>query len=256
MLRIRNKWQGGGYFVLAMAATALLVWWLSEPAAALLRTAGDLRAWLISFGPLAPVMYVLFYAAQILIAPLPGNFLAVIAGYLFGFWDGLLLSLLGVSLGAGLAVLIARRFGRPLLERFFDRVELLRWERRLRLRSPLVWYVFFLFPVPDLVIYAAGLGTLPLRWLLPSILLGRATGILIGITLGSFTATMPAQWVVAQWLLLLVLGAFTLRFQRPLRYYLLVGLRRARRTTRGAYRSIYRAAQRAFVKGPVSTPVE
>lgn len=256
MLRIRNKWQGGGYFVLAMAATVLLVWWLNEPVAALLRTAGDLRAWLMGFGPLAPLMYVLFYAAQILIAPLPGNFLAVLAGYLFGFWDGLLLSLLGLSLGAGLAVLIARRYGRPLLERFFGHVELVRWERKLRLRSPLVWYVFFLFPVPDLVIYAAGLGTLPLRWLLPAILLGRATGILLGITLGSFTATMPAQWVIIQWLLLVALGALALRFQRPLRYFLLVGLRRGRRSTRGAYRTAYRAVQRLVVKAPVSTPVE
>jgi uncharacterized membrane protein YdjX (TVP38/TMEM64 family) len=252
MLRIRNKWQGGGYFVLAMAATALLVWWLNEPVGALLRTAGDVRTWLMSFGSLAPFMYVLFYAAQILFAPLPGNFLAVLAGYLFGFWWGLILSILGLSIGACLAVLIARRFGRPLLERFFDRVELLRWERKLRLRSPLVWYVFFLFPVPDLVIYVAGLGTLQLRWLLPAILLGRATGILIGITLGNFTAVLPPQWVILQWVLLVVLGTFALRFQRPLRYYLLIGLRRGRRSTRSMYRSVYRSV----VKAPISTPVE
>lgn len=252
MLHIRNKWQGGGYFVLAMIATVLLIWLLKEPAASLLQAGGDLRAWLLGLGPLAPLVYVLFYAAQILIAPLPGNLLAVLAGYLFGFWNGLLLSLIGVSLGAGLCVLIARRFGRPLLERFFDRHELVRWERKLRLRSPLVWYVFFLFPVPDLAIYAAGLGTLPLRWLLPSILAGRATGILIGSTLGNFTATMPAQWVVAQWLLLIVLGAFALRFQRPMRYHLLVNLRRSRRTTRLAWRSV----QRTLVRRPVGTPVE
>ena len=256
MLRIRNKWQGGSYFVLAMAATVLLVWWLKEPAATMLRAGGDLRAWLMDFGPLAPLVYVLFYAAQILLAPLPGNFLAVLAGYLFGFWNGLLLSLLGVTLGASLCVLIARRFGRPLLERFFDRLELVRWERKLRLRSPLVWYIFFLFPVPDLAIYAAGLGTLPLRWLLPSILLGRATGILIGATLGNFTATMPAHWVVAQWLLLVILGSFALRFQRSLRYCLLVGLRRGRRKTRYAYRSARNVAQRALVRGPVGTPIE
>jgi uncharacterized membrane protein YdjX (TVP38/TMEM64 family) len=155
MLRIRNKWQGGGYFVLAMVATTLLVWWLNEPVTALLHAAGGVRSWLMSYGPLAPVMYVLFYAAQILIAPLPGNFLAFFAGYVFGFWDGLFLSLLGLTIGASLAVIIARRFGRPLLERFFDRGELVRWERKLRLRSPLVWYVFFLFPVPVLVIPAA-----------------------------------------------------------------------------------------------------
>lgn len=252
MLRIRNKWQGGGYFVLAIMATALLVWWLNEPMTALLRAAGDVRNWLISYGPLAPIMYVLFYAAQILVAPLPGNFLAFFAGYVFGFWDGLFLSLLGLTIGASLAVVVARRYGRPLLERFFDHVELVRWERKLRLRSPLVWYVFFLFPVPDLVIYVAGMGTLQLRWLLPAILLGRATGILLGITLGNFTAVLPAQWVIIQWILLLVLGGLALRFQRPMRYYLLIWLRRGRRSARSAYHVVYRT----LVKVPVTTPVE
>lgn len=248
MLRIRNKWQGGGYFILAMAATVLLVWWLNEPVASLLRAAGDVRTWLIDFGPLAPVMYVLFYAAQILIAPLPGNFLAVLAGYLFGFWSGLLLSLIGLTIGAILAVIIARRFGRPLLERFFSRTELIRWERRMHLRSPLVWYVFFLFPVPDLVMYVAGLGTLQLRWLLPAILLGRATGILIGISIGNFTAVLPPQFVIVQWLLFVVLGAFAIRFQRRIRYFLLIMLRRARRSGRSAYRSL--------TKAPLTTPAE
>jgi uncharacterized membrane protein YdjX (TVP38/TMEM64 family) len=248
MLRIRNKWQGGGYLILAMAATVLLVWWLNEPVASLLRAAGDVRTWLINFGPLAPVMYVLFYAAQILIAPLPGNFLAVLAGYLFGFWYGLLLSLIGLTIGAILAVMVARYFGRPLLERFFNRTELIRWERRMRLRSPLVWYVFFLFPVPDLVMYVAGLGTLQLRWLLPAILLGRATGILIGISIGNFTAVLPPQFVLVQWLLLVVLGAFAIRFQRPIRYFLLITLRRARRSGRSAYRSV--------IKAPLTTPAE
>jgi uncharacterized membrane protein YdjX (TVP38/TMEM64 family) len=196
--------------------------------------------------------YVLFYAAQILIAPLPGNFLAVFAGYVFGFWWGLFLSLLGLTIGACLAVVIARYFGRPLLERFFNRGDLVRWERKLRLRSPLVWYVFFLFPVPDLVMYVAGMGTLQLRWLLPAILLGRATGVLIGITLGNFTAVLPPQWVIIQWVLLLVLGGFALRFQRPLRYYLLIWLRRGRRSTRSMYQMVYRT----LVKVPVSTPVE
>ena len=61
---------------------------------------------------------------RFLIAPLPGNLLSVMAGYVFGFGTGLLLSLLGLMLGACLAVLIARKFGRPLLERFFKPAEL------------------------------------------------------------------------------------------------------------------------------------
>lgn len=237
----RNRWQNGALFVVAAMATVLLIWWLNAPVAALLRAAGDVRTWLIGLGPWAPVGYVVFYAAQILIAPLPGAFLAVMAGYLFGFWDGLLLSVLGLIIGACAAVTISRKCGRPLLERFIERTELLRWERRLRLRSPLVWYVFFLFPMPDVVMYAAGLGTISLRWLLPAIILGRATGILIGITMGKATATLPPQLVVIQWALFLFLGFLAYRFQRPLRYVLLTWLRRGRRSLRMLSRSVHLA---------------
>ncbi len=224
-----QAWRKGAIFLVLLAAAAaiwLLVYWLAAPMAALLRAGGDLRGWLAGLGPLAPLVYVLFYAAQILVAPLPGSMMALLAGYVFGFRWGLLLSLAGLALGASLAIWIARTVGRPLLERWFGVAELARWERKLRLRSPLVWYVFFLFPVPDVVIYVAGLGTLPLRSLLPAILLGRATSILLNTALGTATAVLPAQAVIVQWLLLGLLAFAVYRYQRPLRYRMLVAGRR------------------------------
>ena len=227
----QTRRNGAIFLVLLTAAAALvlLVNWLEAPMAALLRVGGDLRAWLVDLGPLAPIVYVLFYAAQILIAPLPGSMMALLAGYVFGFRWGLLLSLAGLALGASLAIWLARTVGRPLLERAFGPAELIRWERKLRLRSPLLWYIFFLFPVPDVVIYVAGLGTLPLRSLLPAILLGRATSILLNTALGTATAILPAQAVIVQWLLLGLLALAVYRYQRPLRYRMLVGVRRLRR---------------------------
>jgi uncharacterized membrane protein YdjX (TVP38/TMEM64 family) len=223
--------------VLLLAALIILIWWLNEPISDVLDAAEDVRGWIIGFGPLAPVAYVTFFAAQILIAPLPGSFLSVLGGYLFGFGAGLLLSMLGLSIGVSLAILIGRKLGRPLLERIFDRNELIRLERKLRLRSPLLWFVIFLFPLPDLVIYIAGLGTTPIRLLIPAVLLGRGIGIVIGSSVGTVTAHMPGWFVLVQWLLFLVVGGLAYRFQRPLRYHLLVNLRRTRRMARGLFKS-------------------
>lgn len=239
-----NRWRNNGILVLLMAALGVLLWWLSAPFSTVLAAAGDIRAWLISFGPLAPIAYVVFYAAQILIAPLPGSFLSVIGAYLFGFGSGLLLSLFGVTLGVMLALLIGRKLGRPALERFFSRSDLVRWERKLRLRSPLIWFVLFLFPMPDLVIYVAGMGTAPLRWLAPAILLARGIGIFIGSSVGTATAYLPPALVLLQWSLLLALGGLAYRFQRPLRYLLLTNLRRTRRAVRNLFRA------------PLSSPAE
>lgn len=232
MFAPENRWRDSGILILLLAALGMLLWWLDGPASAVLAAADDARAWIVSFGPLAPIVYVAFFAAQILIAPLPGSFLSVMGSYLFGFGAGLVLSLLGVTLGVTLALLIGRKLGRPVLERFFDRSDLIRWERKLRLRSPLIWFVLFLFPLPDLVIYVAGMGTTPLRWLAPAILLARGIGILVGSSVGTATAHLPASLVLLQWLLLLALGALVYRFQRALRYYLLINLRRSRRTVR------------------------
>lgn len=239
-----NRWRDSGILVLIVAALVILIWWLNEPVSDVLDAAEDVRGWIIGFGPFAPVAYVTFFAAQILIAPLPGSFLSVLGGYLFGFGSGLLLSMLGLSIGVSLAILIGRKLGRPLLERIFDRSELIRWERKLRLRSPLLWFVVFLFPLPDLVVYIAGLGTTPVRLLIPAILLGRSIGILIGSSVGTLTAHMPGWLVLLQWVLFLILGGLAYRFQRPIRYHVLVSLRRTRRMARGLF------------KTPLGSPVE
>jgi len=239
-----NRWRDSGILVLLIAALIILIWWLNEPVSDVLDAAEDVRDWIIGFGSLAPMAYVTFFAAQILIAPLPGSFLSVLGGYLFGFGAGLFLSMLGLSIGVTLAVLIGRKLGRPLLERFVDRSELIRWERKLRLRSPLLWFVIFLFPLPDLVIYIAGLGTTPLRLLIPAVLLGRGIGIVIGSSVGTATAHLPGWVVLLQWVLLLVLGSLAYRYQRPLRYHLLINLRRSRRMTLNLF------------KAPLGSPVK
>lgn len=73
---------------------------------------------IVGFCPLAPIAYVAFFAAQILIAPLPGSFLSVLGGYLFGFGAGLLLSLLGLTVGVTLALLIGWYPGTPFVGAF------------------------------------------------------------------------------------------------------------------------------------------
>jgi len=242
-----NRWRDGGILILiifGIVALGILGWWLGEPVSDVLNIAEDVRAWLIGFGPLAPIAYVTFFAMQILIAPLPGSFLSVLGAYLFGFGPGLALSILGLLIGVTVALFIGRKIGRPLLERLIPHVELIRWERKLQLRSPVLWFVLFLFPLPDITIYIAGMSSVRLRWLMPAVLLGRSIGILVGSTLGTATAALPAPLVLLQWVLFLIASGLVYRYQRPLRYHMLTSLRRSRRMVRG------------FFKAPIETAVE
>lgn len=220
---------------LLLAATAMIVvmgavWLLRDPLRGAMATADDVRVWLTSLGPLAPAGYFLFYTAQIVFAPLPGSFLSVFGGYLFGFWWGLLLTLAALTLGVAIVVAISRRFGRGLLERFFPREELVRWERKLSLRSPIPWFVLFLFPVPDTAVYMAGLSSLSLRMLLPAIMVGRGANVALGIAIGNASNVLPAEIVIVKWIILFLVGALALRYQRPIRYWVLTNARRVRRT--------------------------
>ena len=48
----------------------VLVWYLSDSLTHLISRAGDLRLWILSFGSLAPLVYMVVFALQILLAPL------------------------------------------------------------------------------------------------------------------------------------------------------------------------------------------
>lgn len=217
---------------LVVAGVLLLVVgvrWLSEPVADLMVHAERLRDWILTFGPLAPLVYIGIFALQILLAPVPGQFLAVMGGYLFGPLLGTFYSILGMSMGAGLAMWLGRHFGRPLLERYADPVTLRHWERTLRTRSPATWWVLFLFPVPDLIFYVAGLSPVPLRRLLVALLMGRGLGLLIATSVGYMTALSEPEWLVLKWSAIGAVGALVYFYQRRIRLVLLLGLRRWRR---------------------------
>jgi uncharacterized membrane protein YdjX (TVP38/TMEM64 family) len=227
-----RRWE----FWLFFAGASLLagaLWWWSGPLAALLAQASQLRSWILEFGPLAPLVYIVVFSLQILLAPLPGQFMGVMGGYLFGVLLGSLYSISGLMLGAGLAMLLGRRFGRPLVQRFFSAAEVALWEKKLRTRSPFTWWLLFVFPVPDLIFYVAGLSSVPLRVLLVTLLAGRGLGLLVANLLGFWTAHLTPEWILVKWAAIGILALLAYFSQRRLRLWVLLGARRARRWSRG-----------------------
>ena len=93
--------------LLLVGVAAAILW------AALNRDRLDLEAldaWLSGFGLLAPLAYLGLYAVGT-IAFLPGALFALAGGALFGPVWGSLLNLVGATIGASLAFLIARYLG-------------------------------------------------------------------------------------------------------------------------------------------------
>ena len=225
VLRQRDFWLA----LIIFGAVALIFWTLNKPLVHLLHQGDIARTWIKGFGFWAPLAYIGLFALQILIAPLPGQFLGIMSGYVFGILLGSLYSITALTIGSGLAMYIARRFGRPLLERFVEAEQLRLWERKLYMRSPVNWGFLFIFPVPDFVFYLAGLSSIPLIRLIPSIIAGRSIGLILAGVAGGLSAQLPPEWVVVKWAFLLTVGLLLYRHERRLRLYLLLGVRRLER---------------------------
>lgn len=234
ILRQREVWLA----LLAFSTMVVLFWAFREPLVYLLHQGDVARNWVNHFGYWAPLVYIGVFAMQILIAPMPGQFLGVMSGYIFGILLGSLYSIIALTIGAGIAIYLARRLGRPLLERFVEPEQLRLWERKLYMRSPVNWGVLFVFPVPDFVFYMAGLSSIPLIRLIPAIIIGRSLGLIFAGTAGGLTAKLPPEWVLMKWAFLLAVGLLLYRHERRLRLYLLLGIRKFERTVRRCQRKL------------------
>jgi uncharacterized membrane protein YdjX (TVP38/TMEM64 family) len=69
--------------------------------------------------PLAPFIYILVYVLGVIFG-LPGTVLTVIAAPIFGFWQGLLLVIVGANIGCQIPFWISRSLGRNFIQRFIE----------------------------------------------------------------------------------------------------------------------------------------
>lgn len=137
-----------------------------------------LRGIILSFGALAPIAFVLIQAAQVVVAPVPGQLLGFVAGYLFGGLAGATYSLIGAALGSFVAFSISRRYGRPFVETVVYGPTLAAFDEACRDRGMLALFIIFLVPgLPDDVLcFAAGLTDLDIRKMVVVSVLGRIPG--------------------------------------------------------------------------------
>jgi uncharacterized membrane protein YdjX (TVP38/TMEM64 family) len=114
-------------------------------------------------GPLAPLVYIALKAATYVFAPLSAGPIQLSSGLLFGLWPGTFYSLLGEVIGGVLSFIIARRLGRPVVQRFVRDEGMARVDQfvnQLGGWRALVYARLFLFSVYDFISYAAGLTTI------------------------------------------------------------------------------------------------
>jgi uncharacterized membrane protein YdjX (TVP38/TMEM64 family) len=215
-----QAWLAAGV-VLAGLAVVAIVW--GKPLYNLLADQGRIRAWIGAWGAGGPVAIALLEIAQVLLAPIPGQAVDAVSGYLFGVWLGTLYAAIGIAIGSLLNFALARRFGRPVLARLLNPRTLQRLDDLANRGGALFFFLIWLLPfVPDdLACLASGLTPMSVRRFLILMVIGRVPGILVSTWVGANApAISPLWWGVL--LAVMALGAgFVWRWGEQIQDFLL-----------------------------------
>lgn len=171
----RDLWKNVAGLILILAVLILLFKYFDI---------ADIRTQVENAGAIAPILFIIAKASTIVIAPLGGAPLYPIAGAVFGFWKGAALLIAGDVLGGVVSFLLARHFGRPLVERMIgnDRGML---TKAISLMSTTRGYVIArlcFISLPELASYGAGLTRIRF---IPFVLIYTSIGMIPSLVLAA-----------------------------------------------------------------------
>jgi uncharacterized membrane protein YdjX (TVP38/TMEM64 family) len=180
--------------VLAALIGALIKWW--EPLYRFVADQDQVRSWVEGLGAWGPAAIVLLEMVQALLAPIPGQAIEAVSGYLYGPWWGTLYPLIGMAIGSLITFLLARRFGRPLVIKLIGKQSMDRLDDLERRGGAPFFFLIWLLPFApdDLACVAAGLTPMPARQFMVLMLLGRLPGVFTSVWVGANVARIDPIW--------------------------------------------------------------
>lgn len=175
-------------FVALMAALTVFV---GLPMVHLAEQPEVFRAWVDSFGIWGRLVFLGIVVFQVIVAFVPGEPIELAAGYVFGFWEGSLLTMAGFLAGSGIIFALVRRFGASVVEVFFsgERIEQMSFLKNPKKTRALALILMTIPGTPkDFLSYFAGLTNLRMgQWLaivavsrIPSLVTSTLTGAAAG----------------------------------------------------------------------------
>ena len=177
---------------------------------------------------LGPLLFFLVILTEVIVAPIPGGVIAFVGSAQLGFWTAWPILYAGNVIGSNVLFHLARRFGRPWVERHTKEAQRRKYERALARHPRLLWipYAFPVFPI-DVISALLGVSGMRQRWflLLTLLTLPSYTGItaLVGSRFGRYVPWINGISVA----ILVLLGAWLL-------FFVLSGLLRRRRGRRSS----------------------
>jgi len=199
-------WIGLAVIGLVLAAVTFFLPWrtfFTDPE--------TLESWMRTWGRWAPLVTIGLHILQVITAPIPGTALDAVNGLLFGPWLGTLYSMIGLISGSWLAMLLARRFGRPIVERYVEPELISRLDGLVQQNGSVLIFLIFLIPFlpDDAICFIAGLTPIPIFELVILAMLGRLPGVFFANLLGSQASGLVFwQWALLVGVFMVILVIF------------------------------------------------
>jgi uncharacterized membrane protein YdjX (TVP38/TMEM64 family) len=197
-----------------VAVLAVGLYVLVSRYAGFLTDAEALRTWLDQFGVFAPIVFIGIQALQVVVAPIPGQVVALVAGFLFGSFWGTVYSLTGVLIGSAVAFSLSKRYGRSFVENVIHEDVIERFDGFVDTVGVPGLFAFVIIPgLPDdAICFLSGLT----KWSLPTfmgvIAVGRLPAYVLTVYAGGELAS--GRFLSAMALVALVVAASAIGYYK------------------------------------------
>jgi len=201
----------GGLFVFILYWYRSQLWMQGVKLWGLFEDCRRLKGVIKSFGPYSPLIFILFQVIQVVVAPIPGEAIEFLGGYVFGIWAGMVYSMIGLILGSWLAFSIARIFEKQAIEKFVSPELRKKFDYLIGHQGAILSFFLFLIPgfPKDTLCYILGLTPMHLGTFLIISTIGRIPGTWMATLQG---AKAFDQQYVTLLVLLMISGLIILAF--------------------------------------------
>ena len=137
-----------------------------------------LKRTLRDWGMLAPVLFIVLQALQVVISPIPGEATGFLGGFLFGEWLGFIYSTIGLTTGSVAAFAVGRWLGAHFVRNVVSKETWNKLGFIVEAEGAILCFIVYLIPgLPkDIVCYLFGISPMPI-WVFAVVSgLGRMPG--------------------------------------------------------------------------------
>lgn len=165
--------------MLGLILTAGFMYWAWKQG--ILTSQENMQKFIMGFGTAAGIIFVLIQIIQVIIPVIPGGISCVAGVIVFGAGMGFVYNYVGICIGSILVFLIAKRYGRALMVKMFDKKLIDKYEswteKNGRFTKLFALAIFLPVAPDDFLCYLAGTTRMKLKTFTAVILLGKPLSI-------------------------------------------------------------------------------